>query len=87
MDIKIIYIIINIITFLIYGIDKKLAKGKKQRISEFSLLFLTFLFGGFGGIMGMKVFRHKTKKKKFIFFVPLFLFIQIYIYLMYIGLI
>lgn len=59
-------IIINILTTIIYGIDKLLAKSHKQRISEKNLLRLTLIGGGYGAIFGMNIFRHKTKNKKFI---------------------
>ena len=57
---------INIITFITYGIDKALAKAQKFRISEATLLMLYFIFGSVGALLGMIVFHHKTKKKKFI---------------------
>lgn len=56
---------INILAFLLYGLDKSLAKKKKYRVSEYSLLVISCFGGGIGGILGMKLFHHKTKKKKF----------------------
>ena len=65
------YILIwNIVVALIYGIDKLLAKGKKRRISEKFLLFVTFLMGGAGAMFGMILFNHKTSKMKFRILVP-----------------
>ena len=62
----IIYIIaINLIAFLTMGIDKWKAKRGAWRISEGFLLGLVLLGGGVGGIAGMYVFHHKTKKPKF----------------------
>lgn len=56
---------INILSFLLYGFDKLLAKKKKFRISE-KLLFLISLMGGpYGAILGSNIFKHKTKKLKF----------------------
>ena len=57
-------LIINIITFLIYGVDKYLAYKEKNRISEKFLLTLALCFGIIGAVLGMKVFRHKTKKNE-----------------------
>lgn len=57
-------IILNVITFLIYGLDKNKAIKKKERISEFALLLLAAL-SPFGAILGMICFHHKTKKLKF----------------------
>lgn len=62
----IIYLIaINIITFLIMGLDKWKAKRGSWRIQEATLFALVFFGGGIGGVLGMSVFRHKTKKLKF----------------------
>ena len=58
-------IIINIITFFVYGIDKYLAYKEKSRVSEKLLLTLALCFGIIGTLLGMKIFRHKTKKKSF----------------------
>ncbi len=67
----------NIFVMLIFGIDKLLARRKKKRISEKSLLLLAFLFGGFGAIFGMVVFNHKTSKVKFRFLTPLAVILNI----------
>lgn len=56
---------INVLTFLIYGVDKYLAKKKLYRISEYSLFVLSLLGGSLGALLGMKVFHHKTKKISF----------------------
>ena len=61
----IIYLIaINIITFLVMGLDKWKAKRGSWRIQEATLFTLVFLGGGIGGIAGMYLFRHKTKKTR-----------------------
>ncbi len=70
-------LVINGITFLVYGYDKYLAKNNKWRISEHSLLLLAFLCGSIGAILAMLFFRHKTAKKSFYIPVILILFIQI----------
>ena len=62
----IIYLIaINIITFLVMGLDKWKAKHGSWRIQEATLFTLVLFGGGIGGISGMIVFHHKTKKAKF----------------------
>lgn len=74
----IIYIIIvNIISFIIYGIDKLLAIKHLYRISEIALITLSFLGGSIGSILGMVIFHHKTKKIKFIILNPLILILQV----------
>lgn len=74
IDLLCYYLIsINIIAFIVYGIDKWKAKYQKWRISEAYLLCLAMTGGALGAYIGMQLFHHKTKHKKFIFLVPLFL--------------
>ena len=68
-------IIINLIAFVLYGIDKKRAIRKEYRISERVLLWMARLGGGIGCWLGIKMFRHKTKHAKFRIIVPLWLLI------------
>ena len=70
-------IVINIATFLVYGIDKWKAKQGSWRISEATLLILAVIGGSFGALFGMKVWRHKTMHKKFKYGLPLILLAQI----------
>ena len=73
-----IYLVsINFISFLTMYIDKKKAQKGKWRISEWTLFMLVILGGGIGGIAGMKVFRHKTKKAKFYIGFPAIVIMQI----------
>ncbi|MEG0230303.1 MAG: DUF1294 domain-containing protein [Oscillospiraceae bacterium] len=71
------YILINIIWFILYGIDKNKAKNRKWRIKEFTLLFGGFLGAGFGSFLAMQIFKHKTKHLKFKILVPIFIFLHI----------
>ena len=54
-------IVISLVTFIAYGVDKRKARKGKWRISEKALLSLSFFGGAIGGMWGMKKFRHKTK--------------------------
>jgi len=67
----------NLFTFALYGIDKLKAKRGSRRISEANLLWCAFVMGGFGAILGQKVFRHKTQKKKFNILLPIALIINV----------
>ena len=58
-------LLMSIITFVTFGIDKKKAVHHKERISEKTLLLLSLIGGSFGGLLGMRFFHHKTLKKKF----------------------
>ena len=70
---------INLLTFIIYGIDKWFAKKNMWRIKEATLFFLAFIGGGTGAILGMLLFHHKTKH--IIFYVWNVLMIVIWIIL------
>jgi uncharacterized membrane protein YsdA (DUF1294 family) len=68
---------VNLIAFVMYGLDKHYAKKKKWRIPEANLILVAALYGAVGAFLGMRVFRHKTKHAKFTVTVPLFLILQI----------
>ena len=69
--------IINVITFLVYGIDKLKAKKGKWRIPEATLLLLAVIGGSIGALLGINVWHHKTMHKKFKYGIPLILIIQV----------
>lgn len=77
----IIYILIgiNVLTFLVYGIDKLKAKRGSWRISEATLLLLAVIGGSIGALLGMQLWHHKTMHKKFKYGLPLILLAQIVI--------
>jgi uncharacterized membrane protein YsdA (DUF1294 family) len=64
-------IVMNILGFAMMGIDKRRAVKKAWRIQERTLLFIACIGGGIGAFLGMYLFRHKTKKVKFIVSLPL----------------
>ena len=68
---------INVITFLIYGIDKWKAKKNKWRISESTLLMLAAIGGSVGAWIGMKTWHHKSLHKKFKYGIPFILTLQL----------
>ena len=70
-------IVINIVTFVVYGIDKWKAMKGRWRISEFTLLLLAVIGGSIGALLGMRVWHHKTKHLKFKYGVPLILLAQL----------
>lgn len=70
-------IVINILTFLTFGIDKKKAILNEKRVSENTLLIICFLGGILGGLLGMMIFHHKTRKLKFLIIMPLIMLIWI----------
>ena len=62
---------VNLIAFVLYGIDKKRAIQHKFRIPEKKLLWMARIGGGIGSWLGIKIFHHKTKHTKFKIVVPL----------------
>ena len=70
-------VVINVVTFFMYGVDKWKAKKSKWRIREAALLTLAVLGGSIGARLGMKAWHHKTQHKKFKYGVPLILMAQI----------
>ena len=60
-------VLLSIITFIAYGVDKKKAESGKWRTKEKTLLLLSFFGGAFGGYPAMLIFRHKTKGEHWYF--------------------
>ena len=69
--ILIFLVVMNLLAFAMYGLDKFYAKAGKWRISEKNLLLVALLGGAVGAYAAMKTFRHKTKHAKFTIGVPL----------------
>ena len=63
-----VLLLVNVLAFALYGIDN---------IPESTLLLVAFLGGSLGALLGMELFRHKTKHAKFKVLVPLFLILHI----------
>ena len=82
-ELLICLLVINVITFVVYGIDKLKAKKHWWRISEATLLLLAAAGGSIGAWLGMKVWHHKTMHKKFKYGVPIFFFLQMVVALAY----
>ncbi len=74
----IIYVcVVNVIAFLMYGLDKVKAKRRQWRIPESTLLGVAVIGGSIGAFLGMQIFRHKTKKPKFYIGVPAIFILQV----------
>ena len=71
------FVVINIVAFFVYGIDKLKAKRNRWRIPESTLLLLAVIGGSIGALLGMKVWHHKTMHKKFTNGIPLIIAVQI----------
>ncbi|MCB9799096.1 DUF1294 domain-containing protein [Candidatus Nomurabacteria bacterium] len=70
-------VVINVVTFFYYGIDKIKARLSKRRVSEAMLWLLATIGGSPGALLAMSYFRHKTKKASFQAGIVLILAVQI----------
>ena len=69
--------VINIVTFFVYGIDKRRAKKHRWRIPEITLIMFAAIGGSLGALIGMSYWHHKTRKLKFVIGVPALLVLWI----------
>lgn len=83
-----IYLVaVNILTIIVFGVDKMNARANRQRVRIVTLLGLAFIGGSVGALIGMYGFHHKTKKAYFTVGVPLILLMQVVVlfYVMNMG--
>lgn len=73
------FLVLNCVGFAIMGIDKWKAKRRAFRIPEVTLFIIAIVGGCLGSILGMHIFRHKTKHWYFLYGLPAILAIQIII--------
>ena len=80
MKLVLIYLlIINAAGFLLMRIDKGKARKNRWRIPEATLMTVAALGGSAGSLLGMYLFRHKTRHFKFTLGIPLILAVQVVI--------
>ena len=70
-------LVINVVTFVLFGLDKYNARKGNRRIREVTLMAMAALGGSVGAWMGMHLWHHKTKHRKFRYGIPLILLLQI----------
>lgn len=68
---------INVVTFVLFGLDKYNVRKGNRRIREVTLMAMAALGGSVGAWMGMRLWHHKTKHRKFRYGIPLILLLQI----------
>ena len=64
-------VLLNLITFVVYGIDKLKARKNKWRIPDSTLMLLAIIGGSIGALLGIKVWHHKTLHRKFRYGIPM----------------
>ena len=69
-------VLMNLVTFWVYGADKRRARRGRWRVPERTLFLLPLLGGSVGALAGMRVFHHKTKHWYFVWGIPLILLAQ-----------
>lgn len=69
--------LINLVTLIVYGADKRKAKKGKWRVPEKTLFLLAIIGGSVGALAGMYLFHHKTKHWYFKWGIPAILLLQI----------
>ncbi len=74
---------LNGFAFLLYGLDKWKARHGRWRIPEAALLLTALSGGSAGALMGMYLFRHKTRKPRFRYGVPAILLLQLALYALF----
>ena len=72
----IVFLVMSLILFFVMGRDKALSKTHKRRVPEATLFALALLGGALGGVLGMQIFRHKTKHTAFVLGFPAIMLIQ-----------
>lgn len=64
-------LVMNVVTFFVYGVDKQKAQNHQWRISEAALIGLAVAGGFLGAFLGMRLWHHKTRKPRFYLGIPL----------------
>ena len=72
-------VLMSLIAFAAFGLDKYKAKSNRWRIRERTLFLFALLGGGIGAFLGMKVFHHKTLHKQFAIGIPAIMVVQLLI--------
>lgn len=66
-----LFLLLNLMTFLLFGYDKFLARTGRRRIREKTLLTFALLGGSVGAVFAQKIFRHKSQKYRNTFWILL----------------
>ena len=78
------FLLVNLVTFFLYWLDKRAAYWGKARVPEKVLLFWIFLGGNIAALVASALFRHKTKKSSFKIKFALVMMLQFFIFMSWI---
>lgn len=77
-DIIILYAVaVNVVSFIVMGVDKRKAIKRAWRIPESTLFVLAIIGGSLGSVIGMHLFHHKTRHWYFLYGMPVILALQV----------
>ena len=77
------FLFVNLLGIFVMYSDKKKSRKGKWRTPENTLFTIAVAYGALGIFMGMRLFRHKTKHKKFVIGIPLILVVEVFIFFKY----
>jgi uncharacterized membrane protein YsdA (DUF1294 family) len=80
------YLLLSLVAFVFYGVDKRNAIKARRRVSEKTLHLWAVIGGWPGALVAQKIFRHKTQKRSFIMMLWLGIFINISVFSYYLYL-
>jgi uncharacterized membrane protein YsdA (DUF1294 family) len=66
-----LFLLFNLFTFFVFGYDKYLSRRNRPRISVRTLIRLALFGGSVGAVFAQNIFRHKTQKYRYLFWVIL----------------
>ena len=78
--ILIYFVVINLVAFILFGIDKWRARNNAWRISEAALFLVALLGGSVGAKIGMHVWHHKTQHLSFVIGIPMIILLQVVLF-------
>lgn len=70
-------LVVNVVAFVVYGIDKYKARKGWWRVPENALWGLAVMGGSIGAYLGVKVWHHKTMHNKFRYGIPAIILLQL----------